>query len=94
VLPDMTAGVDHETTGVTPGNMDHSNMDPPNDPDKETTGVNTNDDEDSNAESIRDDQCDGDDDEDDGDDGTGNEEAKINNNPYTWTSSVQRVHGL
>jgi hypothetical protein len=56
--------------------------------------VTTNDDEDSNVESIGDNQGNDDDNEDDSDDGSGNEEAETMYNPDTWTPSVQRVHGL
>jgi hypothetical protein len=61
---------------------------------KKTTGVSTNKDEDSIAESIGDNQDDGDGNKDDGDDGSGNEEAETTDNPDIWTPSVQRVHGL
>jgi hypothetical protein len=59
--------------------------------------VTTNGDEDSNAESIGDNQGGGDDNEDGsdrGDDRSGNNKSDTMYNPDTWIPSVQRVHGV
>jgi hypothetical protein len=68
--------------------------------DQETTGVNINNDANSNAEStgISDGKNHGNNDHDendeDEDDSNDNGEVKATHNPDTWTLSVQRVFGL